>query len=72
MNETEIKNLIAAYQKKSGELLAQTIALDARVMTLSNTISELEEELVKLKKPKRTTKNTEGSNGKTVITPRIN
>jgi|TARA_R100000030_G_C3201090_1_gene110918 hypothetical protein len=59
MNETEIKNLIAAYQKKSGELLAQTIALDARVMTLSNTISELEEELVKLKKPKRTTKNTE-------------
>ena len=59
MNETEIKNLIAAYQKKSGELLAQTIALDARVMTLSNTVSELEEELAKLKKPKRTTKNTE-------------
>ena len=64
MNENEIKNLIVTYQKKVNDFLSQTIAMEAKVLTLTQQVESLasqlteqENELVKLRKPKRTTKN---------------
>ena len=64
MNETEIKNLIVTYQKRVNDFLSQTIAMEAKVLTLTQQVESLasqlteqENELVKLRKPKRTTKN---------------
>ena len=64
MNESEIKNLIVTYQKKVNDFLSQSIAMEAKVLTLTqqvesltSNITEQENELVKLRKPKRTTKN---------------
>ena len=64
MNESEIKNLIVTYQKRVNDFLSQSIAMEAKVLTLtqqveslSSKIAEQEDELVKLRKTKRTTKN---------------
>ena len=65
MNETELKNLILTYQKKINDFLSQTIAMEAKVLTLTQQVesltakvSEQEIELSNSKsKPKRTTKN---------------
>ena len=64
MNESEIKNLIVTYQKRVNDFLSQSIAMEAKVLTLtqqveslSSQLTEQENELVKLRKPKRTTKN---------------
>ena len=64
MNESEIKNLIVTYQKRVNDFLSQSIAMEAKVLTLTqqvesltSKIAEQEDELVKLTKPKRTTKN---------------
>jgi hypothetical protein len=64
MNENEIKNLIITYQKKVNDFLSQTIAMESKVLTLTQQVESLtsqlteqENELVKLRKPKRTTKN---------------
>jgi peptidoglycan hydrolase CwlO-like protein len=63
MNEQEIKNLLAVYQQKINDFLAQTIAFEARLMNsnqlieaLNKKINELNEEIEKLKKPKRGSK----------------
>ena len=63
MNEQEIKNLLAVYQQKINDFLAQTIAYEARLMNsnqlieaLNKRINELNEEIEKLKKSKRGTK----------------
>ncbi len=63
MNEQEIKNLLSVYQQKVSELTAQTIAFEARLMNsnqiievLNKKINDLNEEIEKLKKPKRGTK----------------
>ena len=64
MNESEIKNLIVTYQKKVNDFLSQSIAMEAKVLTLTQQVESLtskitdqENELVKLRKPKRITKN---------------
>jgi|TARA_B100000927_G_C16474174_1_gene472735 hypothetical protein len=64
MNENEIKNLIVTYQKKVNDFLSQSIAMEAKVLTLTQQVESLtskitdqENELVKLRKPKRITKN---------------
>jgi hypothetical protein len=64
MNENEIKNLIVTYQKKINDFLSQSIAMEAKVLTLTQQVESLtskitdqENELVKLRKPKRITKN---------------
>lgn len=56
MNEIDYKNLLSVYQQKSADLFVQNIALESRVLTsnqiiesLSKRISELTEEIEKLK-----------------------
>lgn len=62
MSEQELKNFIIVYQQKVNELMAQNIALEAKLMNanqiieaLSNKIKELEIAEI----PKRTSKKTE-------------
>jgi predicted RNase H-like nuclease (RuvC/YqgF family) len=59
MNEQEIKNLLSVYQQKVNDLTAQNIALESRILNLSqlvepltNKINELTEENQKLKSSK--------------------
>lgn len=59
MTDQELKNLISIYQQKVNDLMAQTIALEARlansnqlIEALTNKIKELQEQ----KPTKRTTK----------------
>jgi regulator of replication initiation timing len=59
MNEQEIKNLLSVYQQKVNDLFTQNIALEARVLNLSqlvepltNKINELTLENDKLKSSK--------------------
>ena len=62
MNETEIKNLLAIYQKRVSDFLSQSIALEARTLTLSQEIESLrkqiseQETLIQSLKQKSTTK----------------
>jgi prefoldin subunit 5 len=67
MNEQEIKNLLTIYQQKVSDLIAQTIALEARLMnsnqlieSLNKKINELNAENEKLNslKSKRSSKET--------------
>jgi CII-binding regulator of phage lambda lysogenization HflD len=41
MNEQEIKNLLTIYQQKVSDLIAQTIALEARLMNSNQLIEAL-------------------------------
>jgi len=66
MTEQDLKYLISSYQQKSFDLLTQSIANDAKVKQLSEVVELLttkvnqqNEELEKLKKPKRRTKTEE-------------
>jgi chromosome segregation ATPase len=59
MNEQEIKNLLTIYQQKVSDLIAQTIALEARLMNsnqiieaLTKKVNELSSENEKLTSPK--------------------
>jgi regulator of replication initiation timing len=66
MNEQEIKNLLSVYQQKVNDLFTQNIALESRILNLSqlvepltnkinelsNKINELTEENQKLKSSK--------------------
>jgi hypothetical protein len=61
MTEQELKNLISIYQQKVSDLMAQTIALEARMMNsnqlieaLTNKIKELQEQKI----PKKTIKSS--------------
>jgi prefoldin subunit 5 len=67
MNEQEIKNLLTIYQQKVSDLIAQTIALEARLMNsnqlieaLNKKINELnaENEKINSLKSKRSSKET--------------
>jgi CII-binding regulator of phage lambda lysogenization HflD len=64
MTEQELKNLISIYQQKVNDLMAQTIALEARlansnqlIEALTNKIKELQEQ----KSPKKSTKSPSNS-----------
>tara|TARA_Y100001938_G_C7998002_1_gene383139 strand:+ start:136 stop:336 length:201 start_codon:yes stop_codon:yes gene_type:complete len=50
MNE-EVNAILQVYQNKINNLLAQTIALEAKVITANNTIAKLQEEIKGLDKP---------------------
>lgn len=56
MNDIDYQTLLSAYQKKVSELVNQVIIYEAKITSLSSTISELTTENEKLKKPKRGTK----------------
>jgi hypothetical protein len=62
MNETDYRNLILVYQQKVSDFLSQTIALEAKVMTLNQNVEilkkkvqEQEVQLEKLSTKKKTT-----------------
>jgi len=63
MNEQELKNFIIVYQQKLNELLAQNIALEAKLMNLNQVIESLTKKINELNvteqspKSKRVTKN---------------
>ena len=61
MNEQDYKNLITAYQNKLFDLTNQNVALEARELKYRQTIESLNQKILELeKKPKRSTKSTEG------------
>lgn len=67
MTEQDLKYLIASYQTKSAELFTQSVATDAKIRQLTDTITQLserinaqQEEIEKLSKtkPTRSTKSS--------------
>ena len=63
MSETDLKYLIASYQQKSADLFTQSVATDAKIRQLTDTITQLselvnsqQEEIEKLSKTKTTRK----------------
>lgn len=61
MTEQDLKYLIASYQTKSAELFTQSVATDAKIRQLTDTITQLserinaqQEEIEKLSKTKPT------------------
>jgi regulator of replication initiation timing len=70
MNEQEIKNLLSVYQQKVNDLITQNIALESRVLNLSqlvepltNKINQLTEENQKLKLSKSRKTSTKEDSG---------
>ena len=64
MNEQELKNFIVVYQQKLNELMAQNIALEAKVMNANQVIEVLTKKINELNsaeqsKSKRVTKNSD-------------
>lgn len=49
MNETDFNTFISVYQKRLNESITQSIALEARVISLNQKISSLTEEIESLK-----------------------
>ena len=61
MEEQDYKNLISVYQSKLFDFMNQNIALEARELKYRQTIESLNQKILELeKKPKRSTKSTEG------------
>jgi prefoldin subunit 5 len=56
MNDIDYQALLSAYQKKVSELSNQVVVYEAKINSLSSTISELNIELDKLKKSKTNVK----------------
>lgn len=56
MSEDDLKAVVAKYQQKSFELFNQNIVLETQVEKLNSTVSSLNAELEKLRKPKRGSK----------------
>jgi len=56
MSEEDLKAIVAKYQQKAFDLFNKTIVLETQVETLTQANISLQNELEKLKKPKRTTK----------------
>ena len=56
MSEEDLKLVLSKYQQKTFELFNQNIVLETQVEKLNTTVQSLNNELEKLKKPKRTTK----------------
>jgi len=52
MNDIDYQSLLSAYQKKVSELSNQVVVYEAKINSLSSTISELNLELEKLNKTK--------------------
>jgi hypothetical protein len=65
MNEQELKNFIIVYQQKLNELLAQNIALEAKLMNSNQVIESLTKKINELNvseqspKSKRVIKNSD-------------
>jgi uncharacterized protein YceH (UPF0502 family) len=53
MSEDDLKAVLSKYQQKAFELFNQNIVLETQVERLNQTIVVLQEELERLKKPKR-------------------
>lgn len=56
MTEEDLKAILAKYQQKAFELFNANIVLETQIEQSNHTISILNTELEKLKKPKRGTK----------------
>lgn len=56
MTEEDLKAILAKYQQKAFELFNSNIVLETQIEQSNHTISILNAELEKLKKPKRGTK----------------
>jgi len=63
MTETDLKYLIASYQQRSADLFTQSVATDAKIRQLTDTITQLserinaqQEEIERLSKNKTTRK----------------
>ena len=56
MTEEDLKAILAKYQQKAFELFNSNIVLETQIEQSNHTISILNTELEKLKKPKRGTK----------------
>jgi hypothetical protein len=64
MNEQELKNIIVVYQQKLNELMAQNIALEAKLMNANQVIESLTKKVNELNtaeqsKSKRVNKNSD-------------
>lgn len=56
MSEEDLKEIIAAYQKKSFELFNQNIVLETQISKVQRINAQLAGEIEELKKPKRKSK----------------
>lgn len=56
MTEEDLKSVLAKYQQRAFELFNSNIVLETQIEQSNHTISILNAELEKLKKPKRGTK----------------
>jgi len=56
MNDIDYQSLLSAYQKKVSELSNQVVVYEAKINSLSSTISELNDKLTKLENQKTTRK----------------
>jgi hypothetical protein len=56
MSDDDLKAILAKYQQKAFDLFNRNIVLETQVETLTTTVSTLNVELEKLKKPKRGSK----------------
>jgi len=56
MTEDDLKSVLAKYQQRAFELFNSNIVLETQIEQSNHTISILNAELEKLKKPKRGTK----------------
>ena len=56
MTEEDLKAILAKYQQKAFDLFNRNIVLETQVETLTATVSTLNVELEKLRKPKRGSK----------------
>jgi polysaccharide pyruvyl transferase WcaK-like protein len=61
MTEQELKNLISIYQQKVNDLMAQTIALEARLTNSNQLIEALTNKLKELQEQKPQKKTTKSS-----------
>ena len=59
MTEEDLKAILAKYQQKAFELFNANIVLETQIEQANKTISILNAELEKLRKPKRGTKTEE-------------
>lgn len=59
MNDIDYQSLLSAYQKKVSELSNQVVVYEAKINSLSSTISDLNDKLTKLENQKTTRKKTE-------------
>jgi hypothetical protein len=59
MSDEDLKLILSKYQQKTFELYNQNIVLETQVEKLNSIITMLNNELEKLKKPRKNTKSEE-------------